>query len=122
MVLLTATLAFDINLTWITSPPNSNTGGSRLIFYITFSYFLSIFYLLRCTLPNFLCFFPGFLAILPFSHRTTISSKFFQHPTRFRAVNSFCELSQSLHGTAALRFNNTNKKVLQIVDSALISA
>ena len=41
------------NLTWVTSPPNSNTSGSRLIISVPFSYFLFIYYLPRCTLPDF---------------------------------------------------------------------
>ena len=36
-----------------TSPPNPTTGGSRLFFSVPFSYFLFIFYLPRCTLPDF---------------------------------------------------------------------
>ena len=35
------------------SAPNPTTGGSRLIFSVHFSYFLFIFYLPRCTLPDF---------------------------------------------------------------------
>ena len=47
-------LAWDYNdLTRVTSPPNSNTGSSRLIFSVRFSYLLFIFYLPRCTLPDF---------------------------------------------------------------------
>ena len=46
------------NLTRVTSPPNSNTGGSRLIFYVPFSYFLFIVYLPRFTSPDLLLFLP----------------------------------------------------------------
>ena len=64
------------NLTRVTSPPNSNTGGSRLIFSVLYSYFIFIFYLPRCTLPDF----PSVssLVFLPFlpCHRTTNSSYF----------------------------------------------
>ena len=42
-----------LNLTRITSPPNSNTGGYGLIYSVCFSYFLFIFCLTRCTLPDF---------------------------------------------------------------------
>ena len=45
-------------------PPNSNTGGSRLIFSVPLSYFLLIFYLPRCTLPDFPSVSP--LTSLPF--------------------------------------------------------
>ena len=41
------------NLTGVTSLPNSNTGGSSLIFSVPFSYFLFIFYLPRWILPDF---------------------------------------------------------------------
>ena len=40
-------------LTRVTSPPKSNTGGSRLIFSVPFSYFLFTFYLPRLILPDF---------------------------------------------------------------------
>ena len=61
------------NLTRVTSPPNSNAGGLRLILYVPFSYFLSIIYLPRCTLSDF----PSvsslvFLPFLPCCNRTTI--------------------------------------------------
>ena len=47
-------LAYRIyNLTRVTSPSNSNIGGFCLIFSVLFPYFLFIFYLPRCTLPNF---------------------------------------------------------------------
>ena len=49
---------------YVTSPPNSNTGGSRLIFSVSFSYFLYIFYLPRCTLSHFPS--ASSLASLPF--------------------------------------------------------
>ena len=45
--------ALSANLTSVTSPPNSYTGGSCLIFSVPFSYFLFIFYLPQCTLPDF---------------------------------------------------------------------
>ena len=57
------------DLSSITSP-SSNTGGSRLIFFDPFSYF--VFYLPPCTLPDFLSV--SSLASLPFlpcCHRTT---------------------------------------------------
>ena len=62
------------NLTRVTSPLNSITDGSRLTFSVIFSYFLFIFYLPRCTLPDF----PSVssLASLPFlpcCHLTTSS-------------------------------------------------
>ena len=50
--------------TRVTSPPDSTTGDSRLIFSVPFSYFLFIFYLPRCTQPDFP--FVSFLASLPF--------------------------------------------------------
>ena len=53
------------NLTKVTSPPNSNAGGSRLIFSVPLSYFLFIFYLPQCTLPDFPS--DSSLASLPFS-------------------------------------------------------
>ena len=52
------------NLTRVTSPPNPTTGGSRLIFFAPFSYFLFIFYLPLYTLPDFSSV--SFLASLPF--------------------------------------------------------
>ena len=56
--------------------PNPTTGGSRLIFCLPFSCFLFIFYLLRCTLPDF----PSISsqASFPFlsrRHRTTTTLK-----------------------------------------------
>jgi len=44
---------FRATLTRVTSPQNSNTGSSLLIFSVPFSYFLLIFHLPRCTLPDF---------------------------------------------------------------------
>ena len=41
------------NLTRVTSPPNSATDDSCLIFSVLFSYFLFICYLPRCILPDF---------------------------------------------------------------------
>ena len=52
------------NLTRVTLLPNPTTGGSRLIFSATFSYFLFKFHFLRCIQPNFLSI-PS-LASLPF--------------------------------------------------------
>ena len=49
------------------SPPNSNTGGSPLIFSVPYSYFLFILYLSRCTLLASLPFLPCF-------HRTTTTT------------------------------------------------
>ena len=46
------------NLTRVTSPPNSTTGGSHLIFSVPFSYILFIFYLSWFTLPDFLLLHP----------------------------------------------------------------
>ena len=37
----------------VTSPPHSNTGGFHLVFSVPFSYFIFIFYLPRCTQPDF---------------------------------------------------------------------
>ena len=67
------------NLTRITSPSNTNTGGSRLIFSVPFSHFSFIFYLPRCTLQDF----PSVssLASLPFlpcCHRTTTPDSIYE--------------------------------------------
>ena len=66
------------NLTRVTSPPNPTTGGSILIFSITFSYFLFSFYLPWSTLPDF----PSVtsLASMPF-----LSSCHHNNKTRFVA-------------------------------------
>ena len=64
-------------VTRVISPPNSNTGGSHLIFSVPFSYFLFIFKLPWFTLPDFSSV--SSLASLPFSlcrHRTTASFTF----------------------------------------------
>ena len=42
------------NITRVTSPTNSTIGSFHLISSVPFSHFLFIFYLPRCTLPNFL--------------------------------------------------------------------
>ena len=58
------------------SPPNSNTGGSYHTFSVPFFYFLFIFYLSRCTLPDFSSVSSA--ASLPFSpccHRTTTTEQ-----------------------------------------------
>ena len=63
------------NLTRVTSPPNSNTDGSRLIFSIPFSYFLFVFYLPRCTIPDFPSVSSlAFLPFLPCCHYNNNSS------------------------------------------------
>ena len=46
------------NLTSVTSPPNPSTGGSCVIFYVPFSYFLFIFYLPGAPYRIFLLFLP----------------------------------------------------------------
>ena len=81
------------NLTRVTSPPNSNTGGSRLIFSVLYSYFIFIFYLPRCTLPDF----PSVssLASLPFlscCHRTTTERREPLGQTRITAQSIFFNL------------------------------
>ena len=53
MILIIRLTVVRANLTRLTSPPNSTTGGSRIIFSVLFSYFLFIFYLPWCTLPDF---------------------------------------------------------------------
>ena len=59
-------------LTRVTSPPNPNTGGFRLIFSVSFSYFLFFFYLPRYILSHFLSVSPlASLPFLPCCHWTT---------------------------------------------------
>ena len=60
------------NLTRVNSSLSPTTGGSRLIFSVPFTYFIFIFNLTRCILPEFLSI--SSLASLPFlpcCHRTT---------------------------------------------------
>ena len=58
-------------LTRVSSPPNPTAGGSQLIFSVHFSYFLFIFYLPHCTLPDFLSVSSlASLPFLPYCHRT----------------------------------------------------
>ena len=67
---------FDLraNLTRVTSPLNSITGSSLLIFSVSSCYFLFTLYLPRCTLPDFTSVSsPAFLPFLPCCHRTTNS-------------------------------------------------
>ena len=59
------------NLTSVSSPQNPTIGGSRIIFSVTFSYFLFIFYLPWSTIPDFPCIFPGFLVVI-----TTTTNRF----------------------------------------------
>jgi len=65
------------NITRVTSPPNSTTGGSRFIFSVPFSYFLFIFYLSRCILLDLtsvssLAIFPFYLVFI--TTTTTVAS------------------------------------------------
>ena len=83
----------NIYLTWVTSPSISTTDGSRLIFYVPFSYFLFIFYLPQWTLPDFLLFLPW----LPFHfHLVVIEQQQHILPLRLH----LCRIVSALLGYA----------------------
>ena len=77
--MMEATQKSDLNaavMIRVISPPNSTTGGSRFIFSVPFSYFLFIFHLPRCTLPDFpIVSFLASLLFLSCYHRTKCNAE-----------------------------------------------
>ena len=69
--------------------PNSYIGNSRLIISAPFSYFILIFYLPRCTLPDFSSV--SSLASLPFLSRH--QNKIMYLNSSLRVTETFCNLS-----------------------------
>ena len=85
-----------------TIPPKSNTGNSRFIFAVPFSYFLFIFYLPQCTLPDFPSVLPWlpchfYLVVFTTTSSHVLDAQTMQGKTS-RAGASFC-CGSGLHET-----------------------